>query len=198
MTPEPPHLPTTSWALLGLLSFGRELSGYDLKKQAEQELRSFYLPPSYSQVYGELKRLERAGYAVSRIDPAGGAQGRRVYGITDEGLEAVRRWVEEAPAEPAVLKHGPMLRVWLGHLLAPERLREIIVRHRDHAEETSRRVAAGAAGSVQGYPEMVLRWSQRYHETERELAQRMLEDLDELAANPRPKPVPNSYTRYPR
>ncbi|GAA2882703.1 hypothetical protein [Streptomyces mexicanus] len=36
---ERPALPASSWAVLGLLSFGEELSGYDLKKWADRSLR---------------------------------------------------------------------------------------------------------------------------------------------------------------
>ena len=199
MTQEPPNLPPTSWAVLGLLSFGQELSGYDLKKWADWSLKFFYWSPSYSQIYGELKRLEKAGYALSRVELTENTRGKRVYTITDAGREAVRRWARDAPVEPPVLKHGVMLRVWLGHLLEPERLREIITQHRDYAEKMIRLARADAEGASEipawAYPEMVLRWSQRYYEAERDLAQQMLADLDELAARPRPKPVPGAYTR---
>ena len=56
-----PSLRATSWAVLGLLSFGEELSGYDLKKWADWSLRFFYWAPSYSQIYGELRKLEEIG-----------------------------------------------------------------------------------------------------------------------------------------
>jgi DNA-binding PadR family transcriptional regulator len=192
VTTEPPNLPPTSWAVLGLLSFGQELSGYDLKKWADWSLKFFYWSPSYSQIYGELKRLEKAGYAVSRVELTESTRGKRVYAITEAGREAVTRWARDAPVEPPVLKHGVMLRVWLGHLMGPERLREVIEQHRDYAEKMRRLAEADAEGAAEvpewAYPEMVLRWSQRYYASERDLAQRMLDDLDELARNPRPEP----------
>lgn len=181
----PPNLPPTSWAVLGLLSFGRELSGYDLKKWADWNLGFFYWSPSYSQIYGELKRLERVGYATSRVEPSDGARSKRVYAITEDGLAAVSRWAREAPVEPPVLKHGVMLRAWLGHLMNPGRLRELLEQHRDQVETMSRRAAADAEGAADvpgwDYPELVLRWSARYYAAERELTQQMLADLDELA-----------------
>jgi len=33
------ELPATAWAVLGLLSFGSDLSGYDIKKWADASLR---------------------------------------------------------------------------------------------------------------------------------------------------------------
>jgi len=51
-------LPATGYAVLGLLSFGRELTGYELKQWADGSLRFFYWSPAVSQIYSELKRLE--------------------------------------------------------------------------------------------------------------------------------------------
>lgn len=181
-----PNLPPTSWAVLGMLSFGEELSGYDLKKWADWSLKFFYWSPSYSQIYGELKRLEKLGYATSRVELTESTRGKRVYAVTGAGMAAVSRWARESPVEPPVLKHGVMLRTWLGHLMAPARLREILEEHGEYAEKMSRRAAADAEGAAQvaewAYPELVLRWSARYYEAERELTRQMLADLDELAA----------------
>ncbi|WP_067168757.1 helix-turn-helix transcriptional regulator [Microtetraspora niveoalba] len=179
-----PNLPATSWAVLGMLSFDQELSGYDLKKWADWSLRFFYWSPSYSQIYGELKRLEKAGYVVSRVEATGTTRGKRVYAITEAGRAAAARWVEEAPVEPPILKHGVMLRVWLGHLVAPDRLRDVLRRHRDYAEKMRAQAEADAGGAATeplwAYPELVLRWSERYYAAERDLAQQMLDDIDEL------------------
>ncbi|MFE1379735.1 helix-turn-helix transcriptional regulator [Streptomyces sp. NPDC058740] len=180
-----PGLPATSWAVLGLLSFGRELSGYDLKKWSDRSLSLFYWSPSFSQIYAELKRLEKAGYATSRlVAPEAGSRDKRVYRITDPGLAAVRTWAQEAPLDPPVLKHGPMLRLWLGHLLEPERAREILAGHREFAETMRLRaeadVAEAAADASWAYPRLTLRWAERYYAAERDLAEAMLADFEEL------------------
>ncbi|MFF8594474.1 helix-turn-helix transcriptional regulator [Streptomyces sp. NPDC015220] len=182
---ERPALPATSWAVLGLLSFGEELSGYDLKKWADWSLRFFYWSPSFSQIYGELKRLEKAGYATSRmVAQETGNRDKRVYRITDAGLEAVRTWAREAPVEPPVLKHGVMLRMWLGHLLEPEQMREVLGRHRAYAESMRRRAAADVEGArgeeAWAYPELTLKWAERHYAAERDLADAMLADIEEL------------------
>ncbi|MFF5702648.1 helix-turn-helix transcriptional regulator [Streptomyces sp. NPDC012794] len=184
----PPHaLPATSWAVLGLLSFGEELSGYDLKKWSDWSLRFFYWSPSFSQIYSELKRLEKAGYASSRmVSQESGTRDKRVYRITGEGMAAVRTWAREAPVDPPVLKHGPMLRLWLGHLLEPEQIREVLRGHQEFAEGMRRRAEADAE-DAQGeaawaYPALALRWAERYYTSERDLAVAMLEDMDALEA----------------
>ncbi|MFI8792971.1 hypothetical protein [Streptomyces sp. NPDC055105] len=51
-------LPPTAWAVLGLLSFPGERTGYELKKWADASLRFFYWSPAISQIYAELRRLE--------------------------------------------------------------------------------------------------------------------------------------------
>ncbi|MFG3035442.1 helix-turn-helix transcriptional regulator [Streptomyces sp. NPDC048330] len=179
-----PDLPATSWAVLGLLSFGRELSGYDVKKWADRSLGLFYWSPSFSQVYSELKRLETRGYATSRlVPPEAGARDKRVYRVTDDGLAAVRAWARDAPLDPPVLKHGPMLRLWLGHLLEPDRMREILAGHREYAETMRLRaeadVADAAADEAWAYPRLALTWAERYYAAERDLADAMLADIEE-------------------
>jgi DNA-binding PadR family transcriptional regulator len=186
---EEPMLPATSWAVLGMLSFEQELSGYDIKKWADWSLKLFYWSPSFSQIYGELKRLERHGYVTSRTVIQDEVRGKRVYAITPEGREAAARWAHDAPVEPPVLKHGVLLRVWLGHLTEQDRLREIVTEHRDNSERRREEAAFDANAAheetVWAYPEIALRWAERYYEAERDLADKMLADLDELAASGR-------------
>ncbi|MFH7598851.1 PadR family transcriptional regulator [Streptomyces racemochromogenes] len=182
-------LPATSWAVLGLLSFGEELSGYDLKKWSDWSLRFFYWSPSFSQIYSELKRLEKAGYASSRmVAQDTGTRDKRVYRITGAGMDAARRWAREAPVDPPVLKHGPMLRLWLGHLLEPEQMRELLLRQQEFAEDMRRGAEADARAAQEGaawaYPALTLRWAERYYASERDLAAAMLEDIEALNARP--------------
>ncbi|MEU9999484.1 PadR family transcriptional regulator [Streptomyces sp. NPDC050848] len=183
--PEIPGFPATSWAVLGLLSFGEELSGYDLKKWSDWSLRFFYWSPSFSQIYSELKRLEKAGYATSRmVAQETGSRDKRVYRITDEGMTAVRTWARTAPVDPPVLKHGPMLRIWLGHLLEPEQMREVLARHREFSETMRLRAEVDVEGAkaeeAWAYPTLTLKWAERYYASERDLADAMLADIEEL------------------
>ncbi|MYW66350.1 PadR family transcriptional regulator [Streptomyces sp. SID8379] len=180
-----PALPATGWAVLGLLSFGEELSGYDLKKWADYSLRFIYWSPSFSQIYGELKRLESVGYVASRqVAQETGSRDKRVYTITDEGMDAVRTWARTAPVDPPVLKHNPMMRLWLGHLLEAEQARDVLERHRAYAETMREQAEADARDSAGEpawrYPQLMLRWAERYYAAERDLADGMLKDLREL------------------
>lgn len=187
-----PELPATSWAVLGMLSHADELSGYDLKKWADWSLQFFYWSPSFSQIYAELKRLEKHGYARSRtVLQDDGVRGKRVYAITDSGRDAVAHWVNHAPVEPPVLKHTVMLRAWLGHLAEPERLREILTEHIANVERMRHLAEVDAEGAEENpqwaYPGAVLRWCVRHYEAERDLARELLADVEKLTAQRKPK-----------
>lgn len=172
--------------MLGLLSFPGERTGYELKKWADASLRHFYWSPAISQIYAELRRLEELGYATSRRSGPEEPRAKRSYAITAEGRAALIGWAGGAgDAGPAVLKHPLLLRVWLGHLAAPEHLRALVTEHIAHTRGELREVhdALARAGGEAAWthPQIALRWSGRRLEAEIELAEAMLVDLTEMA-----------------
>jgi DNA-binding PadR family transcriptional regulator len=179
----PRPLPATAWAVLGILSFERELSGYQVKRWADASLTFFYWSPAISQVYGELKRLEELGFVSARDVPEE-QRTTRVYRITSEGRDALTGWLEGAPVEPPVLKHAVLLRLWLGHLSSPERLRQVVEQHRVQTEEVLAELTNDERKAEQepdwAYPAMVLRWGERYYRNELALTEELLEELDGL------------------
>jgi DNA-binding PadR family transcriptional regulator len=181
-----PNLAATSWALLGMLSYEHELSGYDIRKNINWSMRFFYGSPAYSQIYSELKKLEQLGMVTSRVDHTGGARTRRLYMITKSGLDAVTRWANEAPVDPPALKHNPLLRVTFGHLTNPTRLKEILQEHVTYADDMQRAAAKDArwsgADPAWAYAHVALQWAERYYANERELALKMIKELDEAEA----------------
>ena len=180
----------TANAVLGLLSFGTELSGYDLKKWADHSLSLFFWSPASSQIYAELRRLEEPGYVISREVPQDELRNKRVYQITEAGREQLIRWLEVEEIGPPVLKHPVLMRVWLGHLVGPARLREVIEEHRDRTaarlEDLHRDLDIVSAREHWAYPELIIRWSERYYEAERNNAEQLLLELDALARRPVP------------
>jgi DNA-binding PadR family transcriptional regulator len=184
--PGKPTLAATSWALLGVLSYEQELSGYDIRKWSDWSMRFYYGSPAYSQIYTELKKLERLELVTSRVENTAGARSRRLYKITEAGLQAVTHWANETPADPPVLKHSPLLRVTLGHLTNPARLKEILQEHVAYAEGMHREAAKDARWSSAdpswAYAHVALNWAERYYANERELALQMIKELDEAEA----------------
>jgi DNA-binding PadR family transcriptional regulator len=123
----------TGHALLGLLSFGRRLTGYELKQFAESSLRFFYDAPAMSQVYSELGKLEAAGLVNGR-DEVDGARTIRIYSISRKGMTVLRRWLAESPVDPPSLKHHLALRVFLGHMADPAQLLTQVAEQRSWCE----------------------------------------------------------------
>ncbi len=185
-----PHAATPN-AVLGLLSFGQELSGYDLKKWADHSLRCFFWSPAISQIYSELRRLESLGYVTSRVVAKDDTRSRRLYRITDEGRAWLAHWLVSEPVDVPILKHPTMLRVWLGHLMDPAALRELVTEHRDRVAaqlddvREDRRWAA--TKDSMAHAELVIRWAERSYSAELDNTNRL---LDDLAALDRPAALP--------
>jgi DNA-binding PadR family transcriptional regulator len=178
------RLPATAWAVLGLLSFGRELSGYDLKKWADASLRFFYWSPASSQIYSELRRLEGLGYTRSRTARQDDLRNKRMYRITSAGERALRAWIAHGDYEPTMVKHPMLMRVWLGHLAEPDRLRELVGEHLravqeelEHARYSYEHAPDDPAWS---YPELVTAWAVRTLEAEVQLTEQLLGELHQL------------------
>jgi DNA-binding PadR family transcriptional regulator len=118
-------LPPSSYAVLGLLSFGRALSGYDLKQWADHSLHYFFWSPAQSAIYTELRRLEELGY-VETVGESEGPRGRQRYRITPTGEKLLAEWVGQSPTPAAVVKDHGLLKVWLGHVIEPAELRAVV------------------------------------------------------------------------
>lgn len=175
-------IPPTGWAALGVLSFGGEFSGYDVKRWAEQSLAFFYWAPSHSQIYAELRRLEKLGLAESRVDQTYEARSRRLYTMTELGKQNITRWADELPPEPVVLKHPLMLRVWAAHNGDRGRLRELLEAHKRESLERAKRAEQHSANSAKvddwEYATIALEWSARYHRDEAARIDWLLERLE--------------------
>jgi DNA-binding PadR family transcriptional regulator len=184
--PTAPQLTPTGWALLGMLSYEHELSGYDIRKWTEWSMRFFYGSPAYSQIYSELKKLENLGLLTSRVEN-NGTRSRRLYKITETGLAAAAQWARETRAEPPSLKHPAILRVTLGHLSDPRALKEMLQEHISYVDQMQRDAAKeakwAAADPSWAYAKIALDWASRYYTAERELALELIKDLDEAEAN---------------
>ncbi|MFD4294991.1 PadR family transcriptional regulator [Rhodococcus sp. NPDC058505] len=180
-----PSLPATSWAVLGMLTLGSELTGYDLKKWADLSIGYFYWSPSVSQVYAELKKLEKLGLVESELVSAPGERGRRVYRITESGTHAVRTWSRDAQVEQPVLKHGLMLRLWMGHLNEPDQLKALVRSHIENMESRRERATLhrhhASRDPAWAFAAMSLVWAERYFQAEVDLARQVLDDIDAAA-----------------
>src|SRR4029453_16798545 len=90
--------------LLGLLAEG-PASGYDLTRRFQETLGPIW-PAQHPQIYAELGRPADGGLMEGE---SGGPRGRKAYGITDAGLDEVRRWLTEGEVDHT-LRIEPLLR----------------------------------------------------------------------------------------
>lgn len=179
-------LPVTAYAILGLLTFGDELTGYEIKQRADVTLRFYWVSPATSQIYTELRRLADHGLVSADARSDGGREVTS-YAITDAGQEALRAWMEETPAGFPVLKHPVLLRLLVGHASAPERTRQML---HDYLDELDAALAdlgevrealrgSDRAGEPFRFPALVADWGLDYFAAEAVHTQRALASLDE-------------------
>ena len=112
------ELPATSYAVLGLLSFG-EMSGYDVKQFADGSIRYFFWSPASSQIYSELRRLASLGYVREREVAQERRPDKRLYRITRSGELALQAWLEDSKVVPDVHKSLVLLKLFFGQHTSP-------------------------------------------------------------------------------
>ena len=88
---------TLGYAILGLLA-REDLSGYDLTQRMKGRV-GFFWSARHSQIYPELARLEDGGFVTHSVVEQRDRPDKKVYEITEAGLEALKGWVTEPPPE---------------------------------------------------------------------------------------------------
>ena len=116
-----PELSLFSYEILGLV--GREGAGpHDLLRMARRGRMLAWA--GESQYYTEPKRLATLGYLSARKAP-GKTRERTVYALTEQGLEALRRYAR-TPVAFTALKSEPLLRLLLCDVVGEEVTRKSI------------------------------------------------------------------------
>ncbi len=188
-------IPVTGYAILGLLTFGDELTGYEIKRRADMTLRFYWASPAMSQIYSELRRLTDRGLLSADARTEGG-RAVTSYAITDAGQAALRAWMDGTPAGFPVLKHTVLLRLLIGHATEPEQTRQML---HDYVAELDRALddlsevrdslrGADRPGEAFRFPSLVADWGLDYFAAETRHAQRALASLDETGVEHPPRP----------
>lgn len=108
---------TLGYAILGLLA-REELSGYDIKQRMGGRV-GFFWEARHSHIYPELARMEERGLVAHRVVEQRDRPHKKVYEITEAGLEALRGWVTEPPPARAE-KDELVLKAYSAWLADPE------------------------------------------------------------------------------
>lgn len=179
------ELPVTSYALLGLLTFGDELTGYELKQRADVTLRFYWVSPAMSQIYSELARLTERGL-IEAHTAADGNREVTTYAITDAGRAELRRWMNDTPTGFPVLKHPVLLRLLMGHAAEPGTIRsmledyvtEVTQARAELAEVREALRGADDVGQAFHHPSLVADWGLDYFAAEAQHARATLARLE--------------------
>ncbi len=180
-------LPVTSYAILGLLTFGDELTGYEVKQRADITLRFYWVSPAMSQIYTELRRLTEHGLVEAHTRPEG-ARDVTTYAISDSGQDTLRTWLRSTPAGFPVLKHTVLLRMLMSNASDPETVTLMLEAYVDELAAARadlaqvRTMLRGADGHDDAfrYPALVADWGLDYFDAETRHASRALDALDAL------------------
>jgi DNA-binding PadR family transcriptional regulator len=123
----------TELAVLGLLAWSGESSGYELHKRAERSV-GFIWAPARSQLYAVLKRLEADGLVRGRRVAQADRPDKRLFSLTPEGTDTLRAWLDRVdPIEPED-RDGVLLKVFFGAHGDPEAGRRQLLDYRARAE----------------------------------------------------------------
>jgi DNA-binding PadR family transcriptional regulator len=90
-------------------------SGYDLWKKFSQT-SGYYWQASQQQIYRELGKLEKEGAIASEIIPQEGRPDKKLYRITEQGVEILKDWLLE-PAEPMAIREELLVKLIAANLV---------------------------------------------------------------------------------
>lgn len=108
---------------LGVLTMG-EASGYEIKKVFEDSFSHFYVA-GYGSIYPALAELTRLGHVTCSDIEQEKRPAKKVYRLTDAGLQAFREALESTYPNHRVRSDFMMLLVF-AHLLAPESVERVL------------------------------------------------------------------------
>ncbi len=127
---------TLGYAILGLLA-RESLSGYDLTSRTRERL-AFFWQARHSQIYPELARLEEGGLVTHKVVEQQDRPDKKVYSATEAGLDALKAWVAEPPAQRTV-RDELVLKAYSIWLVDPERALALFrEQEREHRERLAR------------------------------------------------------------
>jgi PadR family transcriptional regulator AphA len=118
--------------ILTVLARG-EMSGYEITKDFEAVYVHFWRA-SHQQVYRELARLHEDGRVTARVVAQEGKPDKRLYAITRQGLEELRRWIL-APTEMPRPQYDLLVKLLGSHVVDKQAFRQELERVRAQAQQ---------------------------------------------------------------
>jgi PadR family transcriptional regulator, regulatory protein AphA len=120
-------------AILGFVEL-EPATGYTLAQRFDGSTASFW-SATQSQIYRELHDLERAGLVQCEVIPQDGKPARKLYKLTAQGGEELRRWLS-APVEAMQLRDPFLLKFVFAAQLPAEQLDSALAQHEARLKRT--------------------------------------------------------------
>jgi DNA-binding PadR family transcriptional regulator len=124
----------TELAVLGLLAWAGESSGYELHKRAERSV-GFIWAPARSQLYAVLKRLAAAGLVSGRAVVQADRPDKRMFSLTEAGMTTLREWLDQVETIEPEDRDGMLLKLFFGAFGDPEAGRRQLLDYRGRVVE---------------------------------------------------------------
>ncbi len=118
---------------LGVLSMG-DASGYEIRNVFEDAFSHFYVA-GFGSIYPALAELTREGYATCENIEQEKRPAKKVYHITEKGMEAFRVALAETYPGHKV-RSDFMVQLVFAHMLEPERLVSVLQQRLSDINET--------------------------------------------------------------
>ncbi|MAS32906.1 MAG: PadR family transcriptional regulator [Anaerolineaceae bacterium] len=115
-------------AILGFLSW-KPLTGYELKKMFADSV-TVYWSGNNNQIYRTLLDIHKKGFVTKEVQHQDDAPSRKIYTITEAGLEELRSWVLSPPEVPQ-LKHTFLIQLSWADQLSDDELDHLISSYED-------------------------------------------------------------------
>jgi PadR family transcriptional regulator AphA len=115
---------TLSYGLLGLLA-NEALSGYDLTTRA-----NFFWHTTHSRIYPLLAQLEQDGYVTFSLIKQSDKPDKKIYSLTEKGLDAVKIWLQ-SPTEEPVTKDEFFFKVYCMYVLDSDGIDKLLAERED-------------------------------------------------------------------
>ncbi|MGW0083092.1 PadR family transcriptional regulator [Streptomyces sp. NPDC003393] len=87
-----------------------EASGYDLAKGFDASVANFWMATP-QQLYRELERMASEGLITARVVEQERRPNKRLFSLTEAGMEAVRAYVAEPPGRPTTIRDELLVKV---------------------------------------------------------------------------------------
>jgi PadR family transcriptional regulator, regulatory protein AphA len=185
------------YALLGVLSM-REMSGYDIKRHFDRAVH-FVWNASDSQIYRELRGMERDRLIASRLVQQVSKPNKRLYRLTEAGVRELDAWLV-SPVETPYSKEPFLLRLFFMARVSDDDARKVLEARLNEVESlldvAAERLRTYSDPGRSAQPEMLwwqtrlIEGMRRLQSTEGAWLRELIRDLDsrQAASGPRAGP----------